>query len=236
VNRSAVAWEEYLSADDAPPRRSLRLPRRRTLIGVLTAAALLVAGAVLLADPGSPAQSGQRPDDTTAPITTWRWERTGMLLPVSSADGPQNLDDSASGFAQTPLGAALAAAHLSVRIDPMSGPDVYRQTIQNQMAGDTARVIAAVDAQYQGEAGQGQRVQPATISAYRIDDYSPTLTTVHLLVASPTGTSTDFAVPVTWDNARGDWLLQAPADDATSVFPTADPGAGYTRFLPEEAP
>ena len=248
-----MAWEEYLQAEDEVPKpRTSRLPKRRVvvglLVGLLVAAVLLTAGAMVFAS-SSPESSNPGDEQSADAVqangatSPWLWERTGVMLPVSSADGPTTLGDAASGFARTSLGAALAAAHLSVRIDPAAGPGVYRPTIENQMAGGTGRVLAAVDAQYLSEAaassvadGAPLPVQAATIDAYRVDEYNSSSATVHLLVTPPAGGSTDFAVAVVWDEARGDWILQAPAADAGAIFPTTGPGQGYTAFLPEEAP
>jgi hypothetical protein len=247
MERSAVAWEEYLDADEPQARQRPAGRRRRWLVGgflaFLVLAALVVSAARLLApatpQPASPAAATQPADVPATPdVTAWTWPRTGMTLPVSPTDGPQRLSDVAAGFARTELGAALAAAHLSVRVDPAAGADVFGPTIEQQMTGDTARVRAAVEAAAATSptpaTGTAPSTAPAAITGYRVEGFTPDAATVHLRVASPGGAATDFAVPVVWDDARGDWLLVAPAAQADALFATAAPSGDYVPFITEE--
>jgi hypothetical protein len=158
-----------------------------------------------------------------------------MVLPVSPTDGPQRLSDVAAGFARTELGAALAAAHLSVRVDPAAGAEVFRPTIEQQMTGDTARVLAAVEAAAATPATSTPATStPASITGYRVDAFTPDAATVHLRVVSPGGAATDFAVPVVWDAEAADWLLVAPAPQADALFATSAASGNYVPFITEE--
>jgi hypothetical protein len=248
MERSAVAWEEYLDADEPQARQRPAGRRRRWLVGGLLAllvlAALVVSAAQLLAPatpqpaPAAPTAATQPADVPATPdVTAWTWPRTGMTLPVSPTDGPQRLSDVAAGFARTELGAALAAAHLSVRVDPAAGADVFGPTIDQQMTGDTARVLAAVEAAATSPTaatGTTPSTAPAAITGYRVDAFTPDAATVHLRVVSAGGAATDFAVPVVWDGERGDWLLVAPGPQADALFATAPAGGDYVPFITEE--
>src|SRR5579875_1098839 len=63
----------------------------------------------------------------------------GMRLPVSANDGPRVRNGGlASGFADTPRGALLAAVNVGVRTAALWGPAIYRPTIEHQVTGPDA--------------------------------------------------------------------------------------------------
>ena len=103
-----------------------RPPRR--VLGALGAAA-----AVVLLTLGGYTAVTTLGDDlapTAAVSATVPWN--GMSLPTGP-DGPADpAGDVASGFAHTEAGAAMAAAHLSVRIDAYAGPASFEPTITDQ--------------------------------------------------------------------------------------------------------
>ena len=205
------------AADPAPAR-----PPRRVLgaLGAAAAVALLTAGgyaavSALGADPA--------PTVAAAATTTVAWN--GMALPAGP-DGPTDpAADVASGFARTELGAAMAAAHLSVRIDPYAGPASFEPTITTQThGGDPAALLAATRDRYTELGGDGGPIPTTTgqITGWRIDGFTPDApTTVHLRVADPGGSATDYGIAVVWvdsdyalvDPARADTFTTRPADD-----------------------
>ncbi len=177
------------------------------------------------ATPGSPAD-----------MTTMQFQ--GATVPVSSSSGPFRIaGDLASGFAETPLGSALAAVHISARTNPDAGPAVFQPTISSQVVGDTAVFLSSVTSQYQADAAQagvasGAPVThgtPGEVMGYKIDGYSVTMpTTVHLLAGQPgTALLVDIPVTVTWTD--GDWkLVQPPAGQFSGSRVTSS--VGYTTF------
>jgi hypothetical protein len=184
------------------------------------AVALLTAGgyaavSALGADPA--------PTVAAAATTTVAWN--GMALPAGP-DGPTDpAADVASGFARTELGAAMAAAHLSVRIDPYAGPASFEPTITTQThGGDPAALLAATRDRYTELGGDGGPIPTTTgqITGWRIDGFTPDApTTVHLRVADPGGSATDYGIAVVWvdsdyalvDPTRADTFTTRPADD-----------------------
>jgi len=171
-------------------------------------------------------------------VSTVAWQ--GTLLPVSAADGPYEFTATRSaGFAQSELGAALAAVHLSARIDAYTGPAVFTATIGDQVAGDTATLLRATTAAYTALAAQagvtnGDPVPaPAgQVTGWHITGFDPAgLTEVQLLVDTPDGASSVFTVAVQW--LDGDWKLAPPITPAGVQFTVTapDPTLTYTPFV-----
>ena len=169
---------------------------------------------------------GADPAPTAAATATAAWN--GMALPAGP-DGPTDPGgDVATGFARTELGAAMAAAHLSVRIDPYAGPASFEPTITTQThGGDPGALLAATRDRYTALGGDGGPIPTTTgqITGWRIDGWTPdTPTTVHLRVAGPAGAATDYGIAVVWvdgdyalvDPTRADTFTTRPADDPTS--------------------
>ncbi|MBK6763400.1 MAG: hypothetical protein IPG68_09035 [Micrococcales bacterium] len=138
-------------------------------------------------------------------MSTVAWQ--GTLLPVSAMAGPYEFSATRSaGFAPTAVGAALAAVHLSARIDAYTGPAVFTATIGDQVAGDTATLLQATTAAYTAlaaEAGvtNGDPVPAPTgqVTGWHIAGFDPSsLTEVQLLVDTPDGASSVFTVAVQW--------------------------------------
>jgi len=208
------------------PRR-----RRRSLLAV---AALLLLGVAALGvgwhHRHRTAAAAPPPDVTLAPFD-------GAQLPVSRSAGPFHTNGAlVSGFAATPAGAAFAALHLSLRATPDAGPEVYRPTIQQHVAGDASAYLAVVERDYAAAAARagvvpGQPVLPSTAVAagWRIDGLSSTQpTTVHLLLGSA-GSPLLIDVPVSLLFDGGDWRLLPPPTGRFTGSPVASP-AGYTPF------
>lgn len=219
------------------------------LIGT-SGVAIFAGGADASPEPGStavraeqpPAPAPQPPADpepAEADVTAVTWQ--GYSMPVSPSAGPQRMTDTrATGFARTPLGAALAALHISVRMAPMTGPKVYRPAITEQVVGhDTTKQLAAVDTQYRqlakvaGVSG-GAPVIGATppFTGYRVRDYTDTTATVDLVVTNPyKNTDLQYAIPVRW--ADGDWrIVFNPAATAGGWFTVTkpNPATSYQPF------
>jgi hypothetical protein len=150
------------------------------------------------------------------------WQRLcGIGLPVSARYGPHQRDGHrASGFARQPTGALLAALHLSVRVSPQPGPDVFVPTLAEQVTGPDATVLAhEVHAQYeqlqqQAQVWYGQQVCPiyGRFAGFLLDSHTSTAASLRLLIEAPgPGGGPALAsvlVQLSWVDS--DWRLVAP--------------------------
>ena len=124
-----------------------------------------------------------------------RWgDFHGVELPSSPAAGPRNTSGGlASGFADTPLGALLAAVNIGVRANAQWGPAIFGPTIRDQVTGaDAPALLAGCQSAYD-QASQAAHVtggQPlgnayVTEEAFRWIAYTPADATVDLVSAGP---------------------------------------------------
>ncbi len=244
--------------------------RRSIAAAALAAVVVLAVGAGLgarlgrpggSAGPGTPAATAERgtaglPASAATPAAAsataagvsqagLRWvDFHGVRLPVSASAGPgrESPDGAAAGFADTPLGAALAALHITVRLDARFGPRVYRPTLAGQVTGpDKAAAAANVEAAYAAHrrvsgTPPGQATGPVyvTVVGFRFEAFTPASALVHLLLLAPAGTAAgwaqaDYRAELRW--AEGDWRLVAPpAGNWQAVLTVVADAAGYTRF------
>jgi hypothetical protein len=126
----------------------------------------------------------------------------------------------------------MAAAHLSVRIDPYAGPQSFTPTILTQTpGGDPAALLGATQARYTAAGGDGGPIPTSTgqIAGWRAQDWTPDApTTIHLRVTSPDGTATDYGITVVW--VDGDYHLLDPTRDDTFTTTPAQPAENYRSF------
>ncbi|MEN3308870.1 MAG: hypothetical protein V7603_5072 [Micromonosporaceae bacterium] len=185
------------------------------------------------------------PSDSTSPsppVDDMRWDTVaGARVPVSRAAGPADTAGGrARGFAHTPLGAVLAAVHISVRLSPQVGPKVFEPTLREQVVGTSAAALGQhLDEDYQqAQAQLGLPYgQPAgrlysTTRGYRVDAAADTAT-VRLLIEGPgaSGGSVLVALVTTVQWVGGDWALVAPpGGDWTTNASVVTDTAGYSRF------
>lgn len=136
----------------------------------------------------------------------------GATLPVSKTSGPRVMKAGlASGFAETPLGAALAAVHIGYRLDPSVGAAVYTPTAQQQTIGDNAALIKEL----QSTPTTPDSGPDAEYVGYRIDDYSTTeVVSVHEEARQP-GTDQRFDVPINVQWTGADWKVVLPLPNST---------------------
>lgn len=209
-----------------------------------TAAPAPVAPTVSAAPP-TPSPSPSAPP-SAAPAGTMAMPWQGAALPVSDTAGPEQFTDTRStGFSHDPQGAAFAAVHISTHIDPLTGPDVFTPTIEEQVVGapdlmtttEQAYRKAARDMGLSPEAiADGTAVLAPTgdISQWRIGTYRPTaVTTVELLVTAPQGQQLIYEVPVIWRD--GDWRLTfegAVGSDAAVLRATPADTHDLSDFTP----
>jgi hypothetical protein len=202
-----------------------------------TAAMRPTPGAATGTDSGSTASASTRdPSDLT-------WTTVaGARVPVSATAGPHDATAGrARGFDRSPLGAVLAAAHVSVRLSPQVGPDVFVPTLREQTVGGGAAALSQLlDEEYeQARADLGLPYgQPAgrlysTARGYRVDVSSPTSASVRLLIEGPgkygATVLVELRLETRWLGA--DWALVAPPSGTwEAVTAVVTDTAGYIRF------
>lgn len=234
-----------------------RRRRGRWLLAAAVAPLALLAAAVVAASyaPGRH-ETSKAPVSRAAPraqAATWpgpggfqaqlagvRWtDFHGVRLPSSPLAGPRRVEgELARGFADTQLGALLAAVNIAVRANGLWGPGVFGPTINGQVTGpDTAALLAACQASYDQSAAAVTGGPPAGIhvteQAFRRVSWSPSGASVDLVSAAPDSNGQAVLavtrVQVTWDGA--DWKVIAPpgGDWGNTAAPLASL-AGYTLF------
>jgi hypothetical protein len=165
-----------------------------------------------------------------------------MRLPVSATAGPRYTRGGlASGFADTPQGALLAAINIGVRTAAQWGSAIFVPTITRQVTGPAASALlhaeetsyAQLRATAHVRAGKPAGQAHAAEDGYRFAAWSPATATVEVLTVGPTaGGATVLAatrVQVVW--RHGDWRVVAPpggnwANAATAISSPL----GYTIF------
>jgi len=180
---------------------------------------------------------------TSAGLAGLQWTGFyGIELPVSPSAGPRHVRDGlAWGFADTPMGALLAAINIGVRANAQWGPRIFGPTIRSQVTGPgAAALLAACQASY-GQASRaqgvpsGQPLGPADVTeaAFRWVTYTPGSATVDIVSVGP-GDQGSTARAVTRIEAEwlgGGWRVIAPpgGDWGNSAAPLTSL-AGYTSF------
>ena len=183
------------------------------------------------------------PEGLPAGLAGLRWSAYhGVELPSSPLAGPRDSAGGlASGFADTPLGALVAAVNIAVRANPQWGPGVFTPTIRGQVTGpDAAALLASCQASYEQAASAagitaGQPLGSAYVTeqAFRWVVYSPSDATIDLVSAGPGSDGVTARavtrVQVTWDGA--DWKVVAPpGGEWASSAALLTSLAGYTTF------
>ena len=236
------------------PRRLLPAAVLVIVLGAGLAVALAARHGTGGGSGGSPAAGRTSPPPPSAPgtgspqlphvdLAGLRWsDYYGVELPSSPAAGPRDTSGGlASGFADTPLGALLAAVNIGVRANAQWGPAIFGPTIRGQVTGpDAAALLASCQSGY-AQASQaahisgGQPLGDAYVAeeAFRWVAYTPSDATVDLVSAGPGSQGTTVRattrIEVVW--AGGDWRVVAPpgGDWGNSAAQLTSLG-GYTIF------
>jgi hypothetical protein len=240
-------------------RRRRRWRRRRRLALLLVVAILAAVAAPALrtphpAGPGRPV-SGQAARHATpgAPGRATGGARShlswvnfhGIELPISATAGPHHIDNGlARGFADTPVGAVLAAVNIVVRTAAQWGPAIYRPTITHHVTGPGTRALLAADnrdyaplrAAAHVPSGQPAGRGYAVEAAYRLAVYSPAAATADIVSEGPASNGTTVLavtrIQLRWQH--GDWRVVAPPGGSwPSSATTASSLTSYTPF-PDE--
>lgn len=166
----------------------------------------------------------------------------GMQLPVSATAGPRDTRGGlASGFADTPRGALLAAINIGVRTAAQWGTAIFEPTITAQVTGpDTTALLQAEETSYAqlraaAQVGPGQPAGQgyAAEAGYRFLAWSPASAVVDVVSAEPAvdGTTAlaSTRIQVVWQ--RGDWRVVAPpGGNWASAAAAIASLSGYTAF------
>ena len=178
-----------------------------------------------------------------ADLAGLRWmDFGGIELPVSRSAGPHDVRSGlAWGFADTPLGALLAAVNIGVRANAQWGPAVFTPTIREQVTGpDGAALLAdcrtSYDQAIQAEdvpAGQSLGRAYVAEEAFRWVSYTPVDATVDVVSAGPgdQGATVQAVTRIEVEWSGTDWQVIAPpgGDWGNSAAPLTSL-TGYTRF------
>jgi hypothetical protein len=222
--RRRRGWRRANSAGSTA-NRPIKRSRGRVLLGVAALVLGLVAVAVWWVGnrPAAVVAGSASIPAVGADLSMVTWQ--GMALPISVSAGPTTYTGNAArGFAHSALGAAIAAAHLSVRTDPVAGPAAFEPVLTSQVVGDVQRLSQAVRAAYAQGAGQPT---PGVLLGWRVDGApSGDAVTVHLAVDQAGASSVDFAVPLAW--VDGDWRINAASEG--DFFPVTDMSGDYEPF------
>ena len=167
----------------------------------------------------------------------------GVELPVSPSAGPRYMHGRlARGFADTPLGALLAAVNIGVRANAQWGPGVFGPTIRDQVVSGPAAtaLLAGCEASYSQESRAagvtaGQPLGPGYVTeeAFRWEAYSPADAAVDIVSAGPGGQGVTVRavtrIEVQWSGT--DWQVIAPpgGDWGNSAAPLTSL-SGYTML------
>ncbi len=202
--------------------------------------------------PAAPARSPALPARPALPegplvpqgaLAGLRWSGYhGVKLPSSPLAGPRDTAGGrAWGFADTPLGALVAAVNIAVRANPEWGPGVFGPTIRGQVTGpDAGALLAACQASYDQAAATagitaGEPLGSASVTeeAFRVIAWSPSQATIDLVSAGPGSDGRTVRavtrIQVTWDGA--DWkVIAPPGGDWSAAASLLGSAAGYTPF------
>jgi hypothetical protein len=172
---------------------------------------------------------------------TWR-SFHGVQLPASSLAGPRDTDGgTAAGFADTPLGALVAAVDIGVRVNAQWGPGIFGPEIRRDVTGPAAaQLLASCQSAYASQAradglSGGQPLGSVTVTekAFRWVAYTGTAAILDLVSAGPGSQGgtvmASVQVEVLWEH--GDWRLVAPpGGDFGNSAAALTSLAGYTIF------
>lgn len=166
----------------------------------------------------------------------------GVELPASASAGPRHRHNGlAWGFADSPLGALVAAMNIGVRANAQWGPGIFGPTIRRQVVGPAkAALLAACQASYEQErrtagVADGQPLGRAYVTeeAFRWVSYTPAAATIDLVSAGPGNDGATARavtqISLTWSGT--DWQVIAPlgGDWGNSAAPLTSLD-GYTVF------
>ena len=172
-----------------------------------------------------PAQDQSVPD-SPPPGISWALFQ-GVALPSSSSAGPTRVTGPVyAGYAQTPVGALLAAAQISYRY-LISPDDDWHQVVNQQVVPDSGREVyvqkrAKVTTASAAHGTYGQ------LAGFRFVTYAPDTAVIQYVTRFSNGNLQVATDTVHW--FAGDWKLQLQPDG--SETPTVQSVANLAGFVP----
>lgn len=176
-------------------------------------------------DSNNDSESTAATNTTQAPAaltwTTWQ----GVRLPVSATDGPAKITgDVASGYSNSPQGAALAAFHSTIRLS--LAPDQSWAEVANKLAAPgSGRDTYAVNRALVSVTGPAPQGTAPVVRGYKFTSYSPTRADLTLAVEQDKKL-TAATQTVVWTGADWRVLLPEPGTE-----PTPQPLANLDGFV-----
>ena len=203
-------------------------------------------GSPTASQPAGASKASQQPAPpaslpTRVPGLRWA-DFHGVELPTSPAAGPHHRRSGlAWGFADTPVGALIAAVNIGVRASAQWGPGIFGPTIRDQVTGlGMGALLASCRASYGQEAraaevtgGQSLGRAYVTEQAFRWVAYTPADATVDIVSAGPgpQGSTVRAVTRIEVQWIGGDWRVIAPpgGDWGNSAAPVTSL-RGYSLF------
>lgn len=180
------------------------------LLAVLAAVAIAACGS----DSGDGGQSPAATNTTAPPAElTWvSWQ--GARLPVSATDGPSTVTgDLATGYSNSPQGAALAAFQGTIRLS--LAPDESWAQIANKLAAPgTGRDTYAVNRALATVTGPAPEGTAPVVRGYKFTSYSPQRAALALAIEQ-NGKLAAAQQTVVWTGADWRILLPEPGSEPT---------------------
>lgn len=221
-------------SNDQPPSSPVWARPGTVAAAVLVLAVLAVAGAFGLGvfdndEAPAPEATGQATspapaadDDGGQPLTaapedaTWEVSTGGVLLPVSEAHGPTDVDASGvpTGFARTPEGALMATVQIVARSQAPFDAASRRAVLESGFAPgpDRDALLAEVT-----EAPPTSTADLAVVAGFAMHAYNPAETVVELVMDAGQGRYISFMTTLAWDEATGSWLVAPPSGGDWSI-------------------
>lgn len=160
---------------------------------------------------------------TTAPTIEWESVLDGLTyLPISAEHGPGNHsgDGAWTCFARTPMGAAIAAYTISMRVDGVAS------NFEDALTRGTMPGVGQTTKADQGPGGSGgYEVIP---KGFVIDRYTNDEATITYYLSSP-AMDTTCSMEVVWDQTVTDWRLRLASNGQTVLGCIQGPPS---RFIP----
>ncbi|MCI2238109.1 hypothetical protein MO973_09640 [Paenibacillus sp. TRM 82003] len=230
----------YARRADTSRTRTTHRPARRRLIAAGAAIVVGLTTAVLAFQtddntPRLPAPAPSASADSSERELRWQ-QIDGVWFPVSPVAGPTTLDNErAAGFADSDLGAALAAVHLVYRASAAPGPSSFDIALREQVAGPAAAQLTESVRRDYDEArrtaglAEGEPLPPgaATFLGYRVSALPDGNRAVQIVEQAPdaNGVLQPFAFDVVMTRVRSttasttveDWKVVAPSTGTWSA-------------------
>ncbi|MBF6382775.1 hypothetical protein IU444_01385 [Nocardia farcinica] len=200
--------------------------RRMGTVGMV--GAVLLATATGCADEAADAA----PDLGSAP-TEVRWQSyRGVALPHTAQGPDSEADGAATGFAQSPPGAAVAAITHTVRLS-LAPDGVWPAVLAREVVPGPARDAWAVDRVHLSITGPADPASAPRLLGYRITEYTAQRSAVDVYTTYADGSTAVHHTVVEW--FAGDWRLRLP-DLETTARPTEAVAAPPGDIVTLEAP